>query len=162
MRNKKAHEHSHYRFTGITRRSLRNGFNGFLRARPGDRALLSPSPRNAKHCRELISASGYRAHTTSPSAFAPFVLWRKNVHRIPPNVRDDGQRPLSGETGRSCRIDLPDGLSGIFLQKGLDTQAALQIDLPVGQISRPIGINAEVGKNETTGISNVASWYQPN
>jgi len=57
---------------------------------------------------------------------------------------------------------LPDGLSGIFLQKGLDTQAAWQIDLPVGQISRPIGINAEVGKNETTGISNVASWYQPN
>src|SRR5579859_5158734 len=26
------------------RPSLRNGFNGFLRARPGDRAWLSPSP----------------------------------------------------------------------------------------------------------------------
>ena len=33
---------SHHRFTGSIRPSLRNGFNGFLRARPGDRALLSP------------------------------------------------------------------------------------------------------------------------
>jgi hypothetical protein len=36
---KKAHEHSHYGHTGITRHSLRNGFNGFLRALPGDRAF---------------------------------------------------------------------------------------------------------------------------
>jgi hypothetical protein len=33
-----------HRFTGITRPSLRDGFNGFLRALPGDRAFLSPSP----------------------------------------------------------------------------------------------------------------------
>jgi hypothetical protein len=30
--------------TGITRHSPRNGFNGFLRALPGDRAFLPPSP----------------------------------------------------------------------------------------------------------------------
>ena len=40
---KKAHEHSHHGHTGITRHSLRNGFNGFLRDLPGDRAFLSPS-----------------------------------------------------------------------------------------------------------------------
>src|SRR4051794_19801337 len=34
---------SHHRFTGATRHSPRNGFNGFLRDLPGDRALLSPS-----------------------------------------------------------------------------------------------------------------------
>src|SRR5436305_8542559 len=34
---------SHHRFTGTTRHSPRNGFNGFLRDLPGDRALLSPS-----------------------------------------------------------------------------------------------------------------------
>jgi hypothetical protein len=34
---------SHHGHTGITRHSLRNGFNGFLRALPGDRACLSPS-----------------------------------------------------------------------------------------------------------------------
>ena len=34
---------SHHRFAGRARPSLRNGFNGFLRALPGDRALLPPS-----------------------------------------------------------------------------------------------------------------------
>jgi hypothetical protein len=40
---KKAHECSHHRLTGFIRHSLRNGFNGLLRALLGDRALLSPS-----------------------------------------------------------------------------------------------------------------------
>src|SRR5213592_3492892 len=43
MQNKKAYEHSHHGHTGDTRHSPRNGFNGFLRALPGDRALLPPS-----------------------------------------------------------------------------------------------------------------------
>src|SRR3984893_4223933 len=34
---------SHHGHTEITRHSLRNGFNGFLRALPGDRACLPPS-----------------------------------------------------------------------------------------------------------------------
>jgi hypothetical protein len=34
---------SHHGHTGITRHSPRNGFNGFLRALPGDRACLPPS-----------------------------------------------------------------------------------------------------------------------
>jgi hypothetical protein len=44
----------------------RNGFNGFLRALPGDRAFLSPSPAllNA----DLTPASRRQDHTTSPSA----------------------------------------------------------------------------------------------
>jgi hypothetical protein len=45
----KAHEYRHHRFAEITRPSLRNGFNGFLRALPGDRALLPPSPGGAFH-----------------------------------------------------------------------------------------------------------------
>jgi hypothetical protein len=44
-----------------------NGFNGFLRALPGDRAFLPPSPTD-HHPISLISASGYQDHTTSPSA----------------------------------------------------------------------------------------------
>ena len=35
---------SHHGHTGITVHSPRNGFNGFLRALPGDRACLPPSP----------------------------------------------------------------------------------------------------------------------
>ena len=68
------------------------------------------------------------------------------VHRIPPNVRDDGQRPSFGRDGRSCRSDLPDGLSQIFLQKRLDRLDMQLIDLPVGQISRPSRSDAEKSK----------------
>src|SRR3954447_20668494 len=43
VQNEKAHEHGHHGHTGFARHSLRNGFNGFLRALLGDRALLPPS-----------------------------------------------------------------------------------------------------------------------
>ncbi|MGB9114532.1 hypothetical protein [Bradyrhizobium sp.] len=33
--------------------------------------------------KNLMPASGHQDHTTSPSAFAPFVLPRQSVHRIP-------------------------------------------------------------------------------
>ena len=61
---RKAHEH-----TGsaeAVRPSLRNGFNGFLRALPGDRAFLSPSLANESA--NLTPASRRQDHTTSPSA----------------------------------------------------------------------------------------------
>src|SRR5256885_4101440 len=100
MQNKKAYEHSHHGHTGDTRHSLRNGFNGFLRALPGDRACLPPSsafPRN------LTPASGRQDHTTSPSASAPFVepCWPRPPH--PAHVRDDRETPLvSRNFGRMC------------------------------------------------------------
>jgi hypothetical protein len=82
VRNNKAHERSHHRFAGNTRPSLRNGFNGFLRALLGDRAFLPPSP--AEHLpAHLTPASGRQDHTTSPSAKAPLVLRRCRVHCIP-------------------------------------------------------------------------------
>jgi hypothetical protein len=73
-----------------------NGFNGFLRALPGDRAFLSPSL--AGLClASLASASGCRDHTTSPSAAAPFVLGRNHVHRIPlPTSVTIAKRPSCG------------------------------------------------------------------
>src|SRR5229473_4516576 len=85
MVQKSAHEH-----TGsaeAVRPSLRNGFNGFLRTLPGDRAFLSPSLANESA--NLTPASRRQDHTTSPSASAPFVKGTIRVHRIPPHVRDD-------------------------------------------------------------------------
>jgi hypothetical protein len=58
---------SHHGHTGNTRHSLRNGFNGFLRALPGDRACLPPSSAELLP-RDLTPASGRQDHTTSPSA----------------------------------------------------------------------------------------------
>src|ERR1700693_4818652 len=128
-----AHEYSqrsHRKSPGIP---ARNGFNGFLRALPGDRAFLSPS--SADTSANLTPASRRQDHTTSPSApafrkshstvlvpvrrsfseggSAPFVLERIHVHRIPPRVRDDRETPLRGAERASCRGDLPDARSEI-------------------------------------------------
>jgi hypothetical protein len=118
------------------RPSLRNGFNGLLRARPGDRALLSPSPpRSVSIFGRLISASGYQAHTTSPSAHSMRRLahgWRPS--HPTPNVRDDRETPLWRVRDDDCSIAVSTNLrSGIFLRKGLDRDVA---KLPDGQISR--------------------------
>jgi hypothetical protein len=75
---------SHHRFSRINRHSLRDGFNGFLRALPGDHAWLPPSPvRRASVFTNLAPASERQDHTTSPSACATFVSRAIRVHRIP-------------------------------------------------------------------------------
>jgi hypothetical protein len=51
---------SHHRYAA-TRHSLRNGFNGFLRALPGDRALLPPS---SARCESGITS--VRCEASSP------------------------------------------------------------------------------------------------
>src|SRR6266849_757325 len=87
----------------INRPSLRNGFNGFLRALPGDRALLPPSlARRGSVFANLAPASGRQDHTTSPSAATSFVLRTVSTVRLTlprpshpvPNVRDDRETPL--------------------------------------------------------------------
>ena len=52
---------SRHRFTGSLRPSLRNGFNGFFRARPGDRALLSPWVTTLARC------TGYQRRDIRPT-----------------------------------------------------------------------------------------------
>jgi hypothetical protein len=82
---------SHHGHTGITRHSPRNGFNGFLRALPSDRAFLPLSPRGYRRVgplgptsppRSLTPASGRQDHTTSPSADRALVNSAACVHRI--------------------------------------------------------------------------------
>jgi hypothetical protein len=59
----------------------RNGFNGFLRALPGDRACLPPSPADRSclspvgptRLRKLDASVGRQDHTTSPYAATSFV-----------------------------------------------------------------------------------------
>ena len=47
----KKHRGRSHRYTGITRHPPRNGFNDLLRTLPGDRAFLSPSPREWRQVR---------------------------------------------------------------------------------------------------------------
>ena len=65
---KKAHEQSHHRFAGNIPAFPAQWFYGFLRALPGDRACLSPSPARSSASQNLTPASGCQDHTTSPSA----------------------------------------------------------------------------------------------
>jgi hypothetical protein len=75
---------SHHRFIGQRRHSLRNGFNGLLRALPGDRAFLSPFPgaiaKQSSPVDTSVEMSGPRGfavrcaiarHATVPPATAP-------------------------------------------------------------------------------------------
>ena len=79
--------------TGITRHSPRNGFNGFLRALPGDRAFLPPSPvKIASH--ELDASVGASGPHDFSVRFRTVRYRRFHVHRIPSRVRDDREPPL--------------------------------------------------------------------
>src|ERR1700722_151602 len=60
---------SHHGYTGSPGIPARNGFNGFLRALLGDRALLSPSLTRIAP-QSLTPTSGRQDHTTSSSASA--------------------------------------------------------------------------------------------
>jgi hypothetical protein len=56
---------SRHRFAGNAQPSLRNGFNGFLRALLGEPGLLSPSQATMrKHRGQLDASSGRQDHTT--------------------------------------------------------------------------------------------------
>src|SRR5712671_3512449 len=148
----------------------RNGFNGFLRALLGDRALLPPSPADMflskpgwadSNSANLTPASGRQDHTTSPYAATSLVrslliahrpfanppcnpVARKTLPRPPhpiPTFVTIMIRPSSRDgMARTCRDDLPDGESEIFLREGLDK---LMGDLPVGHNQRPSGNRIE-------------------
>src|SRR2546429_8904601 len=91
MQNKKAYEHSHHGHTGLTRHSQRNGFNGFLRALPSDRAFLPLS--SADRSTDFVPAAGHKDHTPSPSAAAPFLKHGAAAPASPANARDDRGTP---------------------------------------------------------------------
>ena len=109
---------------GTIRHSLRDGFNGVLRALPGNRAFLLPSPAAFVTPARLTPASGCQDHTTSPSASAPFVRTsdrarRQSVHRSPASrVVTIAIRPSSSRRdARRIHCFLENG-SKIFSRKG--------------------------------------------
>ena len=67
-----------------------------------------------------------------PALPSPDIARRCRVHRIPPRVNDDGQRPSVGRDGGGYRSDLGKAGTEIFLQRGLDSNSAI---CPSGSIS---------------------------
>jgi hypothetical protein len=114
-----AHEYSqrsHRKSPGIP---ARNGFNGFLRDLPGDRAFLSPSLANESA--NLTPASRRQDHTTSPSAsktlssLAPLAAIASSPASVTIAIR-----PSSGVDGCGYKSDLGFRKTRIFFRKGLD------------------------------------------
>jgi hypothetical protein len=98
---------------------------GLLRALPGDRALLPPSPLRSLLLKDLTPASRRQDHTTSPSASGALVRSALRVHRIPPHVRDDRETPLrKRRDGWEYINDLLFRKNRIFLSEGLDKRSA--------------------------------------
>jgi hypothetical protein len=84
------------------------------------RASCRPASSGKDGWQRRSSARRPIAHEKTRPAI-PLRARRCRVPRIPPRVRDDSRSaPFSGGTGRACRGDLPDALSGIFLSTGLD------------------------------------------
>ena len=89
---------SHHGHTGNTRHSPRSGFNGFLRALPGDRACLPPSP-GAVSCTELDASVG----ASGPHDFAvrlrrPVFAPSASTASRPAFVTNREYAPLWGRT----------------------------------------------------------------
>jgi hypothetical protein len=76
-----------------------------------------------RHLARLLARLDAGFEASGPHDFAvrgvgALVLSAARVHRIPPRVDDVAQRPSVGQDGGSCRSDLPDGESEIFLRRG--------------------------------------------
>ena len=78
--------HEHTGSAEAVRPSLRNDFNGFLRALPGDRLIDTVAPEKRELPKDLTPATGRQDHTTSPYAPASLVNDADSVHRIPSRV----------------------------------------------------------------------------
>jgi len=147
--------------TGNNRHSPRNGWNGFLRALPGDEFLFATIAARIewfhvpgwvdKTSARLSISNGCQDHTTSPYATMPLVLrvcrsltgepaLRPRFARDAaastashPNVRDDREAPLFGRGGmaRANHIFLKNR-SDLFFARGLDRNSQ---SLPDGQIT---------------------------
>ena len=138
----KKHRRQQPRVHRINRHSLRNGFNGFLRALLGDHAWLPPSSvRRWKRLHELdacIGAPGphdsaVRTTTVRRATIAPGDV--RPSHPAP-NVRDDREPPLLWERdSEKCKFDLGLRRSDLFFARGLDRFSRTRFFLVVGQIS---------------------------
>jgi hypothetical protein len=128
-----------YRFSGSSPAFPAQWFYGLLRALPGDRAFLSPSPAgNSRRLDASVEASG-------PHDFAVRVGAVRHghfhVHRIPhPTSVTTAKRPSCGRETADIWTDLPIRKIRIFSRKGLDRGGGtLPGDLPVGSFLRTCG-----------------------
>jgi hypothetical protein len=159
VRNKKAHKHSHHGHTGGTRHSPRNGFNGFLRALPGESGFLATVIGGHLHQLDAsVEASG--PHDFAVRLMAPLVLLRQSVHRIPlPTSVTIAKRPSSGGgTAGDIWLIWGGGEAENFSAGDWTTQISLNLfnKFPrARKRRRPVGANSLVSRTRCSASSAV-------
>ena len=94
--------HEHTGSAGASRPSLRNGFTAYFVLFPENGSFASVARETLSLLVDLTPAPRRQNHTTSPYASATLVSRDLGVHRIPPRIRDDRERPSScGDDRRS-------------------------------------------------------------
>ena len=94
---------SHHGHAGNVRHSPRNGFNGFLRALPGDRALLPPSPRRYTATLDAsVGASGPHDFAVRKGALSSGAHLTSTASR--PAFVTIASAPLWDETAREREV----------------------------------------------------------
>src|SRR5437660_822957 len=113
------HEHSHHRFTGVTRHSRTRWFTTYIALSP---VIGLGCHRHRRDTSRLLDAS---IETSGPHDFAVREKRASSgaLSRPPhpaPRFVTLRNAPRSEQDGASGRFDLPDGESTIFLPMGLD------------------------------------------
>ena len=87
----KGNAHEHTGSAEAVRPSLSNGLTAYNALSPVPGFLATVAQRIPP--RSLMPAPGHQDHTPSPFAPGALVSRTLGVHRIPPHVRDDRERP---------------------------------------------------------------------
>jgi hypothetical protein len=131
----------HHRYEPNNRPSLRDGFNGVLRALPGDRAFLPPSPREMifrEAWRQRRGARTTRLLRTRPQRSS--IAKAASIASRWPTFVTIAKRPSARpQDGRKGARDLPDAASALACGK-LTRRAICAwgacADCPSGEIGR--------------------------
>ena len=135
-------------------------FYDLFRALPGDRAFLPPSPRNAQHCRDLISASRYQNHTASSSRAGAFVCCAdpRPSHPAPTFVTIAKRPSCRARDGRKGARDLPD----VTTETACDTLARRANRSACAKCCQAPNASALAGMSAPTRTNREKSGVRPN
>ena len=126
---------SHHGHTGITRHSPRNGFNGFLRALPGDRAFLPPSPAEVASAQLDASVGASGPHDFAVRIKRLVRSAAASTASRPASVTI-AKRPSCERDGRVGKVICPTGKAEIFFTRGLDRANSPDLPVEAGQVLR--------------------------
>jgi hypothetical protein len=94
----------HHRYEPNNRPSLRDSLNGVLRALPGDRAFLPPSPRGSSSTKLSASVGAPGPHDFSVRDLDDRLSLRPRPSHPTANVRDDRERPSCRGRGMAGKV----------------------------------------------------------